>query len=91
MKTIVPLPLLDESKSNHIFGQLQNNSLPENISIVIEDSSAIIALLRDSGIPVSTMGRGIDADREFFLTLGAAAKTAIRLIKGEKLKTVHLV
>lgn len=90
-ETIIPLPLLEEVKLNHILGQLQNNGLAENHVITIEDSALIIDLLKASKIPVSTMGRGIDDDQEFFLTLGAAAMTANCLVKGEKLKEVYLV
>ncbi len=91
VKSIVALPLLEEEKLSYILKQLQDERLIEMHKICIEDSSSIIDLIKSSKIAVSTMGRGVDDDPEFFLTVGSAAITARRLIRGEKLRQIRLV
>jgi len=91
VKAVVPLSLLEEEKMNYILEQLRGERLMEMHRICVEDTSSIIDLIKNSKIPVSTMGRGVDEDREFFLTLGAAAITAQRLKNGEQLRQIYLV
>lgn len=91
VKAIVPLPKLEEERFNHILGQLRTENLINRYTICMEDSCSIIELLRNCELKITTMGRGVEEEKEFFLTLGAAAQTAERIIRREKLKQIFLV
>lgn len=91
VKTVVPLPLLEEEKMSFLLEQLQMEKLLDKHSICVEDEPLILDMLKESELKISTMGRGIEEEREFFLTLGAAARTAERLHQGERIKPVYLV
>jgi hypothetical protein len=49
--------------------------------IVRVDSGGLDAALRASPVPLSTMGRGLDADHGYFLTAAAAGRHAARLAR----------
>lgn len=91
IRAFVPLAMLEEVKMNHILGQLQAEDLLEKYHVCIEDDESIIKNIKESDLEISTMGRGVEEEREFFLTLGAVARTAIRLINGEKPNRVYIV
>lgn len=80
---VVPLPILDEPQSEYILEQLRREKLIERHRFCMEDATACLAVLQDCGLKMTTMGRGLEADREFFLSLGAAALTAGRLVEGK--------
>jgi hypothetical protein len=80
---LVPLPFLDDPQSDHIMQQLRSTKLMEKHKICMEDASNCLALMQNCELKMTTMGRSIDEDRAFFLSLGAAALTAARLAEGK--------
>ncbi len=91
IQAFVPLPMLEEVKMNYILGQMQAEKLLERHIVCVEDDESIINNIKNSALAISTMGRGVEEDKEFFLTLGAVARTTVRLINGEKANRVYIV
>ncbi len=90
VKAILPLPHLEEIKMNHILGQLYRQNLLENYECCVEIVTEFQQLLEQSDMNLSTMGRGIKEEPDFFLALGAAARAAERVLRGEKLNPIRL-
>jgi hypothetical protein len=88
---VVPLPLLAEPQSDYIMEQLRSEKLIERHRICMEDASASLSIMQDCGLKMTTMGRGLEEDREYFLSLGAAALTAVRLVEGKPPHYLRLV
>lgn len=80
----VPLPLLEEEKMEIILEQMQLRGLLEKHYISVENNQEMLERIAASSLEIKTMGRGAEQEREYFLALGAAARTAERLCKGEK-------
>lgn len=79
VRATVPLPKLDEEQMDLLWSQIKSNGLSDRYLLSIEDESRIIDLLARSNFKATTMGRGVEQEKEFFLTLGAAAQVAWRL------------
>ncbi|MGE5390607.1 MAG: DUF3866 family protein [Deltaproteobacteria bacterium] len=90
IKAIVPLPQLKIEQMNLLMGQLLREKIVDRYQICLEDGTEDLRLLEECGLKITTMGRGPDAEREFFLTLAAAARTARKVIDGEDLQTIGL-
>jgi hypothetical protein len=80
---LVPLPLLPDPQSDYMMQQLRGTKLLEKHKICMEDATSCVAVMQSCGLSMTTMGRGIEQDREFFLSLGAAALTVVRLAQGQ--------
>ncbi len=79
IRAILPLPVLEEDKSAYILEQLKKEKLDEKHQLYFEDEAWLLETLQESELKISTMGRGVEQEREFFLALGAAARVAERL------------
>ncbi|HZK44533.1 MAG TPA: DUF3866 family protein [Syntrophomonadaceae bacterium] len=90
-KAIVPLANMSELKLTHILEQIRLSKLFDRYDFTIEDANDTLHLMKDSGLKMTTMGRTIDEDAEFFLNLGATGIVASKLIKGRKLNKLSLV
>lgn len=90
-EAVLPLPVMEEEKISYVFEQLRMNELWDRYQICLEDGSDIFAVLEKEKIKVTTMGRGSDQEKEFFLALGAAAAAAEKILKNEPLHRVKLV
>lgn len=90
-KCIVPVPELCETELNHILQQVTEAGLFDQHDICLLDGTEIIPVMQNSGMNITTMGRGIDAERSFFLAAGAAAKAADLLLQGKDLPRLELV
>lgn len=81
---LVPLPFLKEEQNGFILEQIRNAGLFGKHRFVMEDAGASLEAMATCELKMSTMGRGIDQDREFFLALGAAAIAAGLLAEGKQ-------
>ncbi len=88
VNAVVPLPELEEDKMSCVLQQLQDAGLFSRHHICLEPVYGFADWLKEQPRDFTTMGRGVNEDREFFLALGAAACSARRLLKGEKLARV---
>ncbi|MGB9877117.1 MAG: DUF3866 family protein [bacterium] len=85
VSAIVPIPLLPKDKMLLLKDYLTGSNIIGRHRVVVEEGEPALALLREHEISVKTMGRGMEEDREFFLSAGAAGIVAAKLLKKEKL------
>ena len=76
---LVPLPQLDKDKDALIRQQAQRTGITARHRLITVDGEPALEVMAALGIKASTMGRGVDQDREFFLAAGAAGILAARL------------
>lgn len=88
---LVPLPLLAEEEMSFILEQIRREKLFGRHHFCAEDGSQVLDIIHRSGLKVTTMGRGPEQEKEFFLTLGAASLTAARLAAGERPGYISMV
>lgn len=77
--------LADENRRTLLMEQLDPVVSARGHSLVEVEAEAGLEALRGSGIEVTTMGRGIDQEMEFFLAACAAGMYAGRMGKGSSL------
>ncbi len=73
VKADVPLPKLSNEQNIRVEKQIKNNQLSKKHNISFQDSEITIKLLKKYMPALTTMGRGIDKEKEFFASAGAAA------------------
>lgn len=88
-ESLVPLPLMEESKLERVFTQITRHTLWPRHRFVLEDGRPVKTCLERHGLKVTTMGRGLPEDEEFFLACGACAETARKVVQGEKLNFIN--
>lgn len=74
------IPYLDEIKDNEINKQLIDNGLMDRYEIIKEVGMDIDEALCSYDLNVTTMGRGIKDDLEYFVTLGAVARSVVKYL-----------
>lgn len=89
-KAIIPLAHMEEEKLSFVLEQIRSAKLFDKYDITLENADESLTLMKNSSFNLTTMGRSIDDDKEFFQTLGAAALTAAKIVKGEKINKLAL-
>ncbi len=79
-RAAVVLPKLEAYKMLLVKQQLADSGMEQKHDIVIEDGQPAVEFVQQAGLRVTTMGRHIEQDLEFFLTAGAAGLYAARLV-----------
>ncbi len=79
-KTNVILPKLEKEREEFIKAQICDAHIDEKHDITYEDGSCIKEALDHYNLKITTMGRGIEEDTEFFTTLGAVGRGAINSV-----------
>jgi hypothetical protein len=82
----VSLPLIDEKKQNVIIRQMQESGITSKHKIVVEDGKPGLDLLEIQNIRVTTMGRSVLEEPEFFLAASAAGRTAAKIATGGEIE-----
>lgn len=90
VNALLPLPQLEGGQMELIFEQLIREKIFDRYQLCLEDGHEDLVYLRDCGLKITTMGRGVDQESEYFLTLAAAARTTRKLVNGEDLQTIGL-
>ncbi|SHF28728.1 Protein of unknown function [Desulfofundulus australicus DSM 11792] len=75
----VPLPVLGDEKRALVWRQLRESGILDRHRVVVVEENPTREALRSYGINVTTMGRDMDKDPEFFLAAGAAGAYAAGL------------
>lgn len=83
-ETNINLPIMDSCKMDYIRKQIESTKISENHKISYEDGSCVKDALDKYNLKITTMGRGYDEDKEFFLTLGAVGKGAIKIYDSQR-------
>jgi hypothetical protein len=77
-RSTVVLPRLEEKKLLFLQEQLRDGGISALHEVIMEEGEAGLEELRRLGIEVTSMGRGIEDDREFFLAASAAGTAAAK-------------
>lgn len=76
----VVLPEMEPEKKKHIMGQIKENGIDKKHDVhVVKDLKAILENITYFQHKMTTMGRSLSQDPEFFLTAGAAGYAAARM------------
>jgi len=68
----VVLPALEPIKESYVNKQLLRSGIAANHKVVVEDGEPALLYLMERDIVVTTMGRTMSQDKEYFLAAGAA-------------------
>ncbi len=79
----VALPILPNDKMALVERQLAAGGISAKHQLVKVDAQPALAALKQYGIKVTTMGRTVEEDREFFLAAGAAGMVAAQMLSTE--------
>lgn len=74
------LPEMEQNKEAFILNQLKQAGISELEAVVRMDGTEALDYLEEKDVKVTTMGRGVHEDREFFLTAGAAGLYAGKIL-----------
>ena len=80
VSAILPLPVMESEWAAHVRAQLEDSGLMKRFDVREYDGAVATGALDKHGLRITTMGRGPEADPEFFLACGAAARAAIDLL-----------
>lgn len=87
ISAFVSLAYMEEKKNNAVIEQMRQSGISSRHKIVLDDGEPGLSLLELKNIKVTTMGRSIVEEKEFFLTSSSAGRIAAKMGSGEKLKT----
>lgn len=76
-KSKIGIPIFEEEKQTMIRKQIEYSNINKKHDIFFLEYNDIIDILKESYVPMSTMGRDLKDDWDFFLTVGVNAKLAI--------------
>jgi hypothetical protein len=79
---LVPIPRLEETERYWLRQAVEDTDLAERHEFVTVDAEVGLNALIDTGIQVTTMGRGINEERAFFLSAAAAGLLAGQWVSG---------
>jgi len=81
---LVPLPRLSGEQDEALRRSVEMGKIVRRHEVMTVDAEPGLEALLDSGIEVTTMGRGIEAERPFFLAAAAAGLVAGQWFTGTK-------
>ncbi|PIU67470.1 MAG: DUF3866 domain-containing protein [Armatimonadetes bacterium CG07_land_8_20_14_0_80_40_9] len=84
LPALVSVPEVEEEKLGRILSQLGSRGVREKHLIRVIKADIALDALKEEGIEVTTMGRKVEEDREFFLSAGAAGILAVELLRGRR-------
>lgn len=80
-RAAVVLPEMDDSKTTTVMEQLRKSGIPSKHDIEIINARTTLPALKELPFKVTTMGRTVEEEPEFFMAAGAAAIYACDLLK----------
>jgi len=81
VSAVVSIPEMAPERLELVRRQLDEEGVTERHEVLLARGEAGVNLLKERGVGVTTMGRGLDEDPEFFLTAGAAGAIAAEKLK----------
>lgn len=78
--TNVVLPLLEASKNNYITKQIEKLGIQNKHEIFFEKGEDILKALEYFNLNTTTMGRSVEDDLEYFITLGAVGSYVAKIL-----------
>jgi len=86
VSSYVSLPEMEETKEKTILDQMKQCGIVPRHEILLEDGWPGLNMLERMGIKVTTMGRSIDEELEFFLASSCGGTIAAKIARGVSLK-----
>jgi hypothetical protein len=83
---VIGIPIFEEKKHQYIRRQIHNTQIEDKHKIIYTDPHAIINILENAELTMSTMGRTFQDDREYFITAGVSAQLGIKILDDPQLK-----
>ncbi len=83
----VIFPILDEKKLNILKKQISKYSIDKKHKLIYERGENIEKALKNYEMKVTTMGRDYNADKEYFITLGAVGEGVVKIFNEGEEKT----
>ncbi|WP_418792399.1 DUF3866 family protein [Phosphitispora sp. TUW77] len=77
---VIPMPTMDPIKEQFVNKQIIKSGIPFDHEVIVEDGAPALRYLIEKDIVVTTMGRTMSQDREYFLAAGAAGILATRYV-----------
>lgn len=78
--SVVAVPRMDPIKENYVNKQLLQAGISLDHEVIMEDGEPALLYLLEKDIVVTTMGRSMSQDKEFFLAAGAAGILASKYV-----------
>ncbi|WP_353095869.1 DUF3866 family protein [Tissierella praeacuta] len=75
------LPYLEQEKENHIIEQIEKAGIKEKHNIIFEDGEKIVMVMEKFNLKTTSMGRSIEDDIDYFITLGAVGNYTANLFE----------
>ncbi len=85
VQAYVSLPFMEETKRKSILRQMEECGILSKHKIVLEDGGPGLDVLERAGIKVTTMGRSISEEQEFFLAASCGGAVAAKIASGVEL------
>jgi hypothetical protein len=80
-KSEVVVPVMEEERLDYVKNQIMQNGLDKKHKIIyVEETVSVLENLSHFDFRLSTMGRGIDLEPEFFITAGSAGYYASNIL-----------
>ncbi len=77
---VIPIPSLDDEKNAVVERQIVASTIAQKNDVIRVDSDVVFGAVEQFDLHVSTMGRGIGQEREFFMACGAAAIVTCKML-----------
>lgn len=86
VKTTVVFNIMNEENKRILDSQIDSLNINDNVEFIFRDGNTINKAIEKYNYNITTMGRGIDKEKDYFLTLGAVAEYSYDLLKEEEKK-----
>lgn len=86
VRCLLPLPQLKDEQMRWILAQADKEGLFKLHDVCIEKEDGALERFRSSKLKLTTMGRGVDQDQEFYAALAAAAHAVQKVLAGQELQ-----
>lgn len=86
VKTTVVFNIMNEENKRILDSQIDSLNINDNVEFIFKDGNTINKAIEKYNYNTTTMGRGIDKEKDYFLTLGAVAEYSYDLLKEEEKK-----
>lgn len=80
---VVTLPVMEPRRRSQVLKQVESSGIAARHRVVERDGEPALAELERLGLTLTSMGRTIEQDREFFLAAGAAGLQAGEMLIGD--------
>jgi hypothetical protein len=80
VQAVVAVPAMDSDRLELVHRQLDDAGITERHEVLVAKGEIGLQVLAQHGVEVTTMGRRVDEDPEFFLAAGAAGAVAVEAI-----------